>query len=88
MMRRGIMFFDFGKQEWNIWIGQQAYEIVQGMSVEIRIQNRYFRTCMEKDSPDWLITIENEVTFTLSLFEVYRVRVLQMDLIPAFNLPF
>ncbi|MFS0647590.1 MULTISPECIES: DUF5348 domain-containing protein [Bacillales] len=88
MMRRGIMFFDPEKQDWKIWIGQQEYETFTGMTFEIRIQNRYYEACFEKDYHEWFVTLEDDVAFTLRMVEVYKVRILSKELIPESQLPF
>ncbi|MCJ7843150.1 hypothetical protein MUB24_20170 [Lederbergia sp. NSJ-179] len=87
-MRRGIMFFDVDEQNWKIWIGQQEYETFTGMNFEIRIQHRYFEACFEEDYQDCIVTLEDDVTFTLRLVEVYKVRILAEELMPALDLPF
>lgn len=85
MIRSGIMIFDI--PNWKIWIGQQAYETFEGMIIEIRIQNHYYNGCLGKDE-EWFVTLEQDVAFNLRIFEVYKVRIQSIELIPAFDVPF
>jgi hypothetical protein len=73
-MKRGILVYDHMEQEWRIWIGQQAYLTMQGQTVEIRIHHRYFKAYLEKDF-DWFVTLDNEVSFTLRIYEIYKIRI-------------
>ncbi|WP_420910148.1 DUF5348 domain-containing protein [Priestia flexa] len=82
MIRRGILVFDLREQEWRVWIGQTSYWIGQGYTFELRIQNRYFRAYMEKDS-DWFVTLGNDASFVLHTEEVYKIRINVQDYIPV-----
>jgi hypothetical protein len=84
-MQRGIMIFNL--YDWKIWIGQQAYETFEGMAFELRIRNRYYKANLGKDD-DWFVTLDQDVTFNLRIFEVYKVRMESIDLIPEFDVPF
>lgn len=79
MMRRGIMIFDAMDRNWQLWFGQQSYVTFEGIDFEIRIRNQYFRACLGKDE-EWFVTIEENVTFELRLFEVYKIRISSIDL--------
>jgi hypothetical protein len=81
-MKRGILVYDHIEQEWRIWIGQCAYETAQGMTFEIRIQNRYYTAYLEKDM-DWFVTLHNDVSFTLRIYEVYKIRIPFQEMIFA-----
>lgn len=87
-MRRGIMVFDVPRQNWKIWIGQQEHETFRGMRIEIRIKNRYHEACLEKAFDEWIVTFEDDVTFTLWTVEVYKVRISRDELVSGFDLPF
>jgi len=84
-MRSGIMIFNM--HGWKIWIGQQDYETFEGMIFEIRIQNLYYKASLGKDD-EWFVTLDQDVTFNLGVFEVYKVRIPSIDLIPEFDVPF
>lgn len=84
-MRSGIMIFNM--HSWKIWIGQQDYETFEGMIFEIRIQNLYYKASLGKDD-EWFVTLDQDVTFNLRVFEVYKVRIPSIDLISAFDVPF
>lgn len=86
-MRRGIMIYDQLEQEWKIWLGQQSYEAVQGMTFEIRIQRRYYEAYLEKDM-DWFVTLEEDTSFTLRTYEVYKIRISSIEINAASDVPF
>lgn len=88
MMRRGIMVFDPLVSEWKIWIGQQSFEMFTGMIFEIRIQHRYYEARYMRNYEEWLVTLEDDVTFTLRLVEVYKIRILSKELVSESELPF
>lgn len=83
-MRRGIMIFDAINQRWKLWFGQQSYETFEGMSFEIRIRNQYYQANLGKDQK-WFVTLEKDVTFDLRTFEVYKIRIISVDLITLFD---
>ncbi|PLR80002.1 hypothetical protein CVD25_20175 [Bacillus canaveralius] len=82
MIRRGILVFDHGNQEWRVWIGQTSYWIDQGYTFELRIQNRYFHAYLEKDF-DWFVTLNHDSIFVLHTQEVYKIRIKIQDYIPV-----
>lgn len=82
------MIFDEKEQDWRIWIGQESFETFAGMSIEIRIQQQYYKTIFEKDYHDWYVTMEDDVDFSLRLEEIYKVRIQENELIPTMDLPF
>lgn len=84
MMRRGIMIFDAIEQDWKVWIGQQSYETFEGMPFEVRIGNRYYQAHLGKDE-GWFVTLEEEVAFDLRVFEIYKVRIISIDLLTLFD---
>jgi hypothetical protein len=87
-MRRGIMVFDGMAQEWNLWFGQQSYPAFEGMLFEIRINNRYYQTLLGKDD-GWFVTLEEEITFDLRVVEVYKIRIISIELLTLFeDVPF
>jgi hypothetical protein len=79
-MNRGILVFDHIHQEWRVWIRQRSYETVQGITFEIRIQSRYYSAYLEKDM-DWFVTLDNDVSFTLRIYEVYKIRIQIQEMI-------
>lgn len=83
-MRRGIMIFDALDQNWKLWFGQQSYETFEGMYFEIRIRNQYFGGSLGKDD-GWFVTLKEDVTFDLRIFEVYKIRIISIDLITLFD---
>ncbi|HSH24640.1 MAG TPA: DUF5348 domain-containing protein [Massilibacterium sp.] len=85
-MRDGIMISDI--HDWKIWMGQQEYGAYQGMVFEIKMQERYYNACLGKDNHEWFVTLEQDVTFNLRVFEVYKVRVASADLIPVYDASF
>lgn len=80
MMKRGILVYDHEEQEWRAWIVQQSYWVSQGQTFEIRINNRYFKALLAKDY-DWFVILDNEVSFSLRLNEVYKIRIWANDCI-------
>lgn len=84
MMRRGIMIYDWIEQSWKLWFGQQSYETFEGMNFEVRIRNQYFQASLGKND-EWFVTLEEEVTFDLRIFEVYKVRIISIDLLTLFD---
>lgn len=84
MMRRGIMIFDAMDQSWKLWFGQQSYETFEGMYFEIRMRNHYYRAILGKDE-EWFVTLEEDVTFDLRIFEVYKIRIISIDLVTLFD---
>lgn len=74
MIKRGILVYHQMEQEWKVWVGQTSYWTTQGQSFELRITNRYFQAYLEKDE-NWFVTLENDVCFTLHVYEVYKVRI-------------
>lgn len=84
MMRRGIMIFDAINQSWELWFGQQSYETFEGMNFELRIRNQYFQAVLGKDE-DWFVALEEDVTFDLRVFEVYKIRIVSVDSITLFD---
>lgn len=86
MMQYGILVSDL--HDWKIWIGQQSYEVYEGMILEIKINDRYFKACLGKDQYEWFIIFEEDITFNLRTFEVYKVRVETIELMPIPDTPF
>jgi hypothetical protein len=74
------LVFNKIEQEWIVWVGQQAYETFIGMNIEICINNHYLDAFLEKEHYGWIVTLENDVTFTLRLVEEYKIRILPMDM--------
>lgn len=81
MMKRGILVYDHTELEWRAWIGQQSYWVSQGQLLELRISNRYFKAFFEKDISEWFVTLDNEVSFSLRVNEVYKIRLLTNEFI-------
>lgn len=88
MRQRGVLTFDTKVQDWRIRIGRQIYETLNGMYLEVRIKNQYYEAFFEKDFNECIITIENDIVFTLRLVEEYPIRFFERDLLPEFDLPF
>jgi len=88
MRQRGVMTFDTNDQTWKIQIGRQIYETINGMFLEVRIKNQYYEAYFEKDYNECMITIEDDIIFTLRLVEDYPIRISERELIPEFDLPF
>jgi hypothetical protein len=88
MRQRGVMTFDTNDQTWKIQIGRQIYETINGMFLEVRIKNHYYEAYFEKDYNECIITIEDDIIFTLRLAEDYPIRISERELIPEFDLPF
>lgn len=88
MRQRGVLTFDTKVQDWRIRIGRQIYETLNGMYLEVRIKNQYYEAFFEKDFNECIITIENNIVFTLRLVEEYPIRLSERDLLPEFDLPF
>ncbi|MDC3418685.1 DUF5348 domain-containing protein [Aquibacillus salsiterrae] len=87
-MHTGVMVFDENRQDWRIWIGQDAFETSTGMNFEIYIHHRFYKAIFEEDYYNWFVTIEDDVDFSLRLVETYKVRILEKELIPVIDLPF
>ncbi|WP_106496221.1 hypothetical protein [Lentibacillus sp. Marseille-P4043] len=87
-MHTGIMAFDESERGWKIWIGKDAFGTATGMSFEICIQHRFYKAIFEEDYYDWFVTIEDDVNFSLRLVEIYKVQILEKELIPIIDLPF
>lgn len=85
-MKRGILIYNHQYEEWQVWIGQQAYLMEHGYSLEIRIVNAYFKAFFERDF-DWSITLCNDIIFTLHRHEIYKVRV-QIENFKPLDAPF
>ncbi|QKY70417.1 DUF5348 domain-containing protein [Lentibacillus sp. CBA3610] len=89
MRREGVMVFNEIERAWRIRIGDEFYETLPGMNLEIGIQHRYYEACFEIDYGDWFVTLEDDVDFSLRLVEEYKVLISEEEeLIPAFDLPF
>lgn len=84
MMKRGIMIFDVIDQGWKLWFGQQSYRAFEGMHFEIRIRNRYLQANMGK-CEEWFVTLEKDVAFDLRTFEVYKIRIISIELLTLFD---
>lgn len=80
MNKRGILVYNHRDQVWRVWIGQASYWIDQGYTFELRIQNKYFRAFLEKDS-DWFVTLNDDTIFVLHVEEVYKIRINIRDFI-------
>lgn len=88
MMKTGIMIFHEEEQAWRIWIGNEAFEALYGMNLEIYVGHRYYQAVFDSDHIYCFVTIEDEVDFALRLVETYKIRVREEKLIPAMYLPF
>jgi Domain of unknown function (DUF5348) len=86
MMKRGILVFDHIHEVWNVWIGQNAYGVEQGQTIELRIKNQYYQAYVEKDF-DWFVTLDKEVSFSLRPYEIYKVKIF-MPYFQPFKAPF
>jgi|tagenome__1003787_1003787.scaffolds.fasta_scaffold17946036_1 hypothetical protein len=86
MMKRGILVFDHNHEVWNVWIGQNAYWVEQGQTIELRIKNQYYQAFVEKDF-DWFVTLDKEVSFSLRPYEIYKVKIF-MPYFQPFEAPF
>ncbi len=86
MMRRGILVFDHVNEVWKVWIGQNAYGVEQGHTIELRIKNQYYQAYVEKDF-DWFVTLDKEVSFSLRSYEIYKVKIF-MPYFQLFEAPF
>lgn len=85
-MKKGLLIYYPFDAAWRVWIGQKAYRIEQGEILYLRIHQTYFPALLEKDE-EWMITIQEEVTFTLHPYEVYKIRINPNNLSPV-NAPF
>jgi hypothetical protein len=82
------MVFDVISDKWDLWFGQQSYPAFEGMLFEIRINNRYYQAHLGKDD-GWFVTLEEETSFDLRAFEVYKIRIISIELLTLFeNVPF
>lgn len=87
-MYLGTMVFDQMERLWVIWIGKNKFETFTGMDFEICIDHRFYRAMFEKDYFDYIVTIEDNVDFTLRPVETYTVLMFERELVPAEDLPF
>jgi hypothetical protein len=85
-MKRGILIFDHKYDVWKVWIGQNAYGVEQGQTIELRIKNQYYQAYVEKDF-DWFVTLDREVSFSLRPYEIYKVKIF-MPYFQLFDAPF
>ena len=80
--------FDVMGQKWKLWFGQQSYESFEGMYFEIRILHHYHWACLGKEE-GWFVTLEEDVSFDLRIFEVYKIRIVSIELLTLFeDVPF
>ena len=78
-MKEGIMVCDINA--WRVWIGQKAYCVYEGMTIEIKFESNYLNFTLGKDYDNWFVDYRDAVTFELCRLDVYKVRVATIELI-------
>ena len=58
MMESGILVSNL--HDWQVWIGHRSYDVYEGMMLEIKIENCYFKACLGKDQYEWFLIIEED----------------------------
>jgi len=77
-MKEGIMISNYNT--WQIWIGQEAFIVYEGMPVEIKFQSDYLNFIIGKDYDDWFVMYKESVAFNLRHPDVYKIRVAPIEL--------